>query len=301
MNLPTGRAYFGQLSPMVQGIVLAVLGGIMFQILNATLRQLTTELDTFVTAWFRWLFGLLFIAPWLLRFGWEPFRTARLPLHLLRSTFHTGGYMIWYAALPLIPLVDMTALSFTQPLFVTLGAALLLGERLRLRRVAALAVGFAGILVIVRPGFAEVTLGTLMMLATQPLAAAQNLIAKSLTRTDRAITIVAWQNVLAVILFLPTALWFWQTPDWRQLGLFAFAGIVGTSGYFLIVQAYRVTEISALQPFSFLSIVWSAMLGYWLFMQTPDLWVLTGAGVVIAATSYIAHRETQAVRGGAAT
>lgn len=274
-----------------RGMALAVLAGIVFALMNVCLRQSTEGLDTFVVAWWRFVFGLLFLAPWFLRFGWDALRTARLPTHLVRSVFHAGAYTLWYLALPLIPLAELTALGFTQPLFITLGAALVLGERLKLRRILALAIGFAGILIILRPGFAEIAVGALFLLAAQPLAATQHLIAKSLSRTDSPLVILMWQHVLATVWFLPAALYFWQVPSWGELALLAIAGVLGTSAYFIMLSAYRLVEISALQPLSFLTIIWASVLGYWFFAQVPDVWIFIGGALIVLSTSYVAHRE----------
>src|SRR5258707_870856 len=166
-------------------------------------------------AFLRYFFGLLFLLPIILRLGlYRSLHTRRLPLHLFRGALHTSGMMLWFVALPLTTLAEITALGFTGPIFVTIGAALFLGEDVRLRRWIAVLVGFGGAMIIIRPGFTEIGIGAICVLISTPIFSASNLISKALARTDGAETIVIWQHLVIVCCAAPVALWFWQTPEW---------------------------------------------------------------------------------------
>lgn len=279
--------------PAVQGLLWMLLAGVLYSLLNATLRYVSLDLPPLVTSFLRFSFGLLFIAPILLRRGFGVFRTARPGLQVLRNLVHASAFAIWYVALPLIPLAEMTAIMFTVPLFVTLGAVLFLGEEVRWRRWLALAVGFAGVLIIVRPGLIEVGLGAILMMIAAPVIAASQVISKAQTRSDTPETIIVWQTVLLILFFLPAAIYFWVDPTWEQLGLLAIAGVLGTGANMAMVKAFRVAEISAVQSVSFLNIVWASLLGLAVFGDLPDLWTFIGAAIIVGSTTYIARREAR--------
>lgn len=293
MSIATIRTFFARLPPSVQGICWIMLSGALFSVLNAGLRYVSLDLPPMVTSFFRFLFGLVFIAPIVMRMGFAVFRTKRPSMQVARNIVHASAFAIWYTALPLIPLAEMTAIMFTGPLFITIGAWLFLREKVRWRRWMAIGIGFVGVLIIVRPGFAEVSFGTWLMLSSVPVIAASQLIAKAQTKVDSTQTIVCWQTVLLILLFLPPALLQWQTPSWEQLVILLGCGLVGSAANMAMVQAFQVAEISAVQPMMFLNIVWASILGMLVFSDLPDFWTFIGAGVIIASTTYIARREAQ--------
>jgi drug/metabolite transporter (DMT)-like permease len=293
MSIATIRTFFARLPPSVQGICWIMLSGALFSVLNAGLRYVSLDLPPMVTSFFRFLFGLVFIAPIVMRMGFAVFRTGRPSMQVARNVVHASAFAIWYTALPLIPLAEMTAIMFTGPLFITIGAWLFLREKVRWRRWMAIGIGFVGVLIIVRPGFAEVSFGTWLMLSSVPVIAASQLIAKAQTKVDSTQTIVCWQTVLLILLFLPPALLQWQTPSWEQLVILLGCGLVGSAANMAMVQAFQVAEISAVQPMMFLNIVWASILGMLVFSDLPDFWTFIGAGVIIASTTYIARREAQ--------
>jgi len=282
-------------SRVARGFAVAVVSGFFFTGLNASVKELAREMPPLLVSWARWLAGIAFILPIVLwQNGVAGLGTRSLRMHAFRGVFHFGGYALWYEAVVWLPLATMAALGFTGPIFVTIGAVLFLGETVRARRWLAVAVGFLGMLVIVRPGLVPMNPGVWMMLASVPLIAGSNLVAKAVSSRDRPGVVVFWQSVVAAICFTPVGLWFWQAPTGPQLLLFATAGLCGTLGYFLITWSYRLLDISALQPITFLGIVWAALMDVAVWGKTSDLWTFVGAAIIVAATSYIAHREASA-------
>ena len=282
-------------SRVARGFAVAVISGFFFTGLNASVKELAQEMPPLLVSWGRWLAGITAILPIVLwQEGITGLGTRSLRMHAFRGVFHFGGYALWYEAVVWLPLATMAALGFTGPIFVTLGAVLFLGETVRARRWVAVAIGFAGMLVIVRPGLEPMNPGVWMMLASVPLIAGSNLLAKAVSSRDRPSVVVFWQSVVAAICFTPFGLWFWQTPTGPQLLLFAAAGVFGTLGYFFITWSYRLLDISALQPVSFIGIVWAALVDVLIWGKTSDLWTFVGAAIIVAATSYIAHREARA-------
>ena len=288
------------LSPLIpsrvaRGFFLAIVSGLFFTLLNVSVKELASEMPPLYVAWGRWIAGIVLIAPWMLwRVGLDGMRTHDLKLHCIRGLFHTPGYGLWYEAVVWLPLATMSALGFTGPIFVTLGAVLFLRETVHWRRWLGVATGFAGMLVIMRPGIVEMNPGIIMMSLAVPLIAGSNLIAKVVSGRDKPAVVVLWQSVVGAVCFTPLGLWYWQTPTLPQLGLFLAAGFFGTLGYFFITWAYRLLDISALQSITFLAIVWAALMDVMVWGKTADVWTFVGAAIIVAATTYIAHRESRA-------
>jgi drug/metabolite transporter (DMT)-like permease len=283
------------LPPNLRGILWVGLSGVVFALLNVFTLIPSQHLNPYVMAFLRYLFGAMFLLPLVIRLGpYRSLHTNRMGLHISRGAIHTVGMMLWFVALPLTTLAEITALGFTGPIFVTLGAVLFLRETVHWRRWAAVGIGFFGMLVIVRPGLVAMNPGIVMMMIAVPLIAGSNLIAKVVSGRDRPEVVVLWQSVVGAVCFAPFGLWFWQTPTGEQLLWFLASGFFGTMGYFFITWAYRLLDISALQPITFLGIVWAALSDVALWGKTSDGWTFVGAAIIVAATSYIAHREARA-------
>jgi drug/metabolite transporter (DMT)-like permease len=257
-------------------------------------KGLAHEMPPLYVAWGRSIAGVLVIAPCLLwQGGVAGMRTNALRLHCFRGLFYTGGNSLWYEAVTWLPLATVAALGFMGPIFVVLGAAIFLHETVRRHRWIAVGIVFLGMLVIVRPGLVEPSPGIVLMLVAVPLLAGANLVAKAAVGRDKPAVVVLWQSIIGAIFFAPLGLWFWQTPTLPQVGLFLVAGFFGTLGYFCIIWAYRLLDISALQPITFVAIVWAALMDIAVWGKTADVWTFVGAVIIVGATTYVAYRETR--------
>ncbi len=275
-----------------RGFLFVILAGLVFQGLNASVKLLVAELPPMQVALLRWITGILWIAPFALAQGFGGLRTQDLRLHGLRSVFHAGGYGLWYTALGSVTLATTVALSFTGPLFVTLGAVLFLGEKVRRARWIAVCVGFLGVLVILRPGIVEIGAATLIMLASVPLIAGSNLVAKVVAARDTPAQVVFWQSVFAMAWFTPFGIWLWQPVSATQWLLAVLAGLAGTVAYFFLIWSYRLLDISAVQPLMFLGIVWASLADFVFFGSTADAWTYIGAAVVVASSTMLVGKES---------
>src|SRR5262249_3084628 len=243
-------------------------------------------------AFLRYCAGTLILMPLILRIGLHrSLHSHRKGLHISRGVIHACGMFLWFAALPLTSLAEITALGFTGPIFVTIGAALFLGEDVRLRRWAAVLVGFGGAMIIIRPGFAEIGIGAICVLVSTPIFSASNLISKALARSDGAETIVIWQHLVIVLCAAPVALWFWQWPVWTDILWFFAAGLCGTGGPIFQQRRYHIARITLLQPDGLLSLLLDTPLGVFLFSPPPHPLALLGAAVIFSSAMYISHRE----------
>ena len=289
------RAIIAASSGNAKGIAWMFLTGLIFVGVTGAVRHLGSNMHPVQLAFLRYAIALLFLAPIIFREARNyRSRTRRYGLHASRGLLHAMGVILWFYAMAHIPVAEVTALGFTAPIFSTIGAALFLGERLYIRRIGAVIMGFAGAMVILRPGMQAIELGAIAQLVAAPLFAASLLIAKKLTETERNSTIVAVMNVFVTLTLLPPALYVWRTPTMEEMAwLFCMAGLA-TLGHLTMTQAFRLAEVTALQPISFLQLVWATLLGFYVFAEEPDIWTWVGGGIIVTSATYIAHRESRA-------
>lgn len=278
----------------VRGMLWMVGGGLCFSLLNTTARMLSQQLDVYQTQFLRYLMGLIVMLPLVWRHGLQAYRPVNVMGQFWRGAVHTLGLILWFTALPNIPLADMTAIGFTGPIFIMLGAAWFLGEPMHRDRWVAALIGFAGVLVVVLPKMT----GTggwynLVMLASSPVFAASFLITKALTRYEKPGVIVLWQAITVMVLSLPMALLHWQMPNAMQWLGFAVTGVLGSLGHYCLTRAFATADISATQSLRFLELVWASLLGWMVFGDGPSPSTWAGALVILLSTVWIARRESR--------
>ena len=283
-------------SPTVRGLLWSAASGALFVALNGTMRGLALQLDPMQAQFLRYLFGLLVMLPLLLHGRLVDWWPRNLGGQFTRGAVHTVGLVLWFLALPHIPLADTTAIGFTGPLFIMIGAWLFLREPMRWERWLATAVGFAGVLVVVGPKLGLGGDGSggghhLLMLASAPVFAASFLVTKVLTRTETAGVIVVWQAFTVTLFSLPMALLTWQAPSALQWLGFALCGLLGSAGHYCLTRSFHAADISATQSVKFLELVWASLLGWLMFADLPTQTTLLGGAVICAATLWGARRE----------
>lgn len=280
------------LSPTVRGLLWSACSGALFCLLNALMRGLAQQLPPMQAQFLRYLFGLLVMLPLVLRAGPARYWPRHVGGQFTRGAVHTLGLVLWFLALPHIPLADTTAIGFTTPIFIMLGAWLFLREPMRWERWLATAIGFAGVLIVVGPKLSASGGGHhLLMLASAPVFAISFLLTKVLTRSESAGVIVVWQAISVALFSLPMALWLWQAPSaWQWLG-FAVCGLLGSGGHYCLTRSFSIADISSTQSAKFLDLVWSALLGWLIFADLPTGTTLIGGAVICTATLWVARRE----------
>ncbi|WP_347261048.1 DMT family transporter [Rudaea sp.] len=268
----------------------AVLFGLM-----AIVMRLGTErgLHAFEMGFFRSAFGLLFALPLLHGRGLALLRTNHFHLYLLRGGLGAVSMLASFWALAHLPLAQAIAISFSTPLFVTIGAVFLLGEIVRARRWTAVAVGFVGVLVIMRPGSLHFSVDMLVALGGAMAAASAYISIKFLSRSEPADAIVIYMTAIMGVVTLPLALATWTRPDATGWLLAALVGLLGTAGQITMTRAYHMGEVSALAPLNYLQLPVVSICAWFIFAQSVDTGTLAGAAIIIAANLYIAHREAK--------
>ena len=292
------------LNPTLRGMLWMAVTGVLFIVLNTTMKWLAHDLDPWLVGFLRYLMGVLVILPPALRLGLRELWPRAPKLQFARGLFHAGGMTLWFAALPMVSMAELTAIGFTGPLFICVGAVLFLKERMTGARWAAVIVGFTGVLLVVSPwkgaGFSGVSFGVLLMLTSAPVFAGSFLIAKALTRFDRPDVVVLWQHLWVSLLLLPVAIAYWTMPSAAQWGLLIVCGVLGAAGHYCMTRAFRVADISAVQSVKFLELVWASITGFIVFGTVPGFWTVVGGAIIFSSTLWLARRETRTVQRSAA-
>lgn len=267
-----------------------------FGTMAVLIRVASEQMHPFEIAFMRSFFGALAAMPLLLRGGWGALHTDRLGFYTLRCAIGTLSMLAGFWAIAHLPLAQAIALSYSSPLFVTIGAVLVLGEVVRMRRWSAVIAGFIGVIVIVRPGGDGFTAASLVALFAAAMSGAVTISIKFLSRSDPTDTIVLLTTWLWVPLTLPAALMVWQWPSAQMLPLLIAIGVLGTLGQYTWTHALKLADVSTLAPFSYLQLVFVAALAWLLFSETPDGYTALGASIVVGASLYIARREAALAR-----
>lgn len=304
MTSPT--VFIDRLPPIMRATVYALLAGVFFSGMAICIRQASQELHPTVVVFFRNFLAFLCMTPWLMRAGLGAMRTERIGMFGLRSLLGLVGMTSGFWAYALIPIGQATALSFTSPIFATIGAALILGEVVRLRRWTAIIIGFLGAMIVVIGnaggvgGLGALELGVILALVNALVMAANKLVLKSLTRTESSEAIVTYMVLLLTPLSFVPALFFWSTPSPEAFAWLCALAACGTLGHLCFTRSYQTADVTYVLPFEFARLPIASFMAFLFFQEIPTHWTFLGGLVIFAATYYIARREAQLARQKAA-
>jgi drug/metabolite transporter (DMT)-like permease len=283
-------------SKPVVGIAWMLASGLSFVVVTGVVRYLGTDLPAVQSAFLRFAWGVVFLLPALMTLVRTGIPAGLARAIVLRGAVHTAAVTLWFFAMARITMAEVTAIGYLNPVCVTLGAALLFGEKLAVRRVIAIGVALIGALIVLRPGVRVIELGHWAQLGAAVCFAGSYLFAKSLSGKMPAGAIVGILSVTVTLGLLPFAIWVWVPVSMEQLAWLAVVALAATSGHYCMTRAFAVAPISVTQPVTFLQLVWASLLGYFAFGEQVDPFVLLGGGVIIGAVSYITWREAQLKR-----
>jgi drug/metabolite transporter (DMT)-like permease len=275
------------------GIGFMVVSSVCMAGMYTSIRLVPRGMHPFEIVFFRNLIGLLMLLAWHAPGGLRVLKTTRLRMHALRGVLNVAAMLTFFYAVTITPLAEVAALSFTGPLFASLLALLFLKEPPRLHRLGVMAFGFAGALVIVRPGLSVVQAGAVLLLVSSAIWAFALIVIKMLARTESSATITLYMVSFMTPLSLITAVSVWRWPDLHQVFWFLVVSLFGTAGQLCLAQAFRMADSTAVLPLDFLKLIWGSALGYLVFAEIPDVWVWAGGTMIFASTTYLALRETR--------
>jgi drug/metabolite transporter (DMT)-like permease len=300
-SFSTVSSRWNALAPNLRGAVFMLLSSLGFTVMAVLIRDVAATIDPLQMAFFRCSIGWLAILPFVAHAGLGTVRSNVLRLHLSRAALGTIAMFCAYYAIAHMPLADFTALSFTRPLFATVLAVIVLHEIVRWRRWTATIVGFLGVLVMVRPGAAEINPATFVALGESVSLALLIVIVKVMPRAEKTLTMLFWFGAFSIPITLVPAIFVWEWPtaaEWILLVVMALSGVVSQ---WLFILAFRTGEASFVAPIDYVRLVFVAVTGYVVFAEVPTIWTLLGAAIIVGATFYIMRRETKLAGGPSVT
>ena len=283
-------------STSVQATICMVCACAFFAAATNIVRTVGADIHPFEIVFFRNFFGLVVFLPWFLRKGFQPLNKDKLGLFVGRAFFAFLAMLCWFSALTLMPLAEATALSFTAPLFATIAAVIFLNEVVRLRRWTATIVGLLGAMVIIRPDLGAIEFAALLVFASTAAWSIGYIFVKFLVRTESPDVVVTYNMLFLIPVSLIPALFVWQWPTPEQAGYLAGLAAAATIGNYLTVRAFSLVDATAVLPYDFLRLPFTALIAFLAFAEVPGLWTWIGAAIIFSSTVYITHREARVKR-----
>ena len=290
-QLATAYAYIPR---PLRGVLLMMVSALGVVAMNVSIRQIADDIHPFVIAFFRHSIGICLLIPLFVRPGSNPFRTANFPLQGLRAILNVVAMLAYFLALTMEPLAKVVALTFTAPLIGTVGAILLLREKVTPSRYFALSIGFAGALIILRPWAVEISTGSLLLILSSAMWGMALVVIKVLSRTDSPATIALYASLLQLPVCLIAALFFWQWPTFEQLLVMGLIAIFGATTQLALAQAFREADATVVLPVDFTKLVFAGLAGWLFFEELPVIWIWIGGTVVFVGVFLNAWFEKRA-------
>ena len=273
------------------GIMWMVLTTILFVGVTATVRYLEGEVPAPQAAFLRYAIGTLLLTPSLITLIKIKPNKPLMSKFLLRGLVHSFGVTLWFYAMSVMPVAEVTAIGFLTYIFVSIGACIFLKEKLHKHRITAVIISFVGALIILRPGFKVIESGQLGMLMATVVFTASYLIAKIVSKERSSSEIVAMLSVFTTIFLIPSAIYSWEPISLEALLILAFTALIATIGHITMTQAIKAAPMVVTQPILFLQLVWASMVGLFLFDEQFDLYVIIGGTIIMICVCYVSYRE----------
>lgn len=282
----------GRADEPLRGIALMVASMAVFSAMDATSKVLAETFHPLMITWSRQVAQVMLLAPLVLWLGVRRcLRSAAPGQQALRGLLLYGSTVCFVSGLAQLPLAEASAIGFVSPMFTTALSIPLLGEKVGIRRWAAILVGFAGVLIVIRPGTAAFDPAALFPIASAAFWALALIVTRRNSAHDTPITTLVYASIVGLAAATLPLPWFWTAPDLPAVGLILFMGILSLSGHYLLVQAFQRGSASILAPFAYSQMIWATILGYVVFHSLPDRWTWIGAAVIILSGVYVWHRE----------
>ena len=274
-------------------VVFLATSATMFGALMASsVKFLTTDLHPIIICFYRCLMGLIFITPWVIKNNFKALRSNNLKLQISRSVINVFSMICWFSAIGLMHFEKAAALGFSTPLFTTILAIILLKEKIRFHRTAALIIGFIGIIVIIRPGLVPFEIGAGLLLLSAFTFSFVLIIVKKLSSIDESQTIIFYHLLFSTPIFFILSLFYWQDINLNQLLIFAFMGATGLLSHWCLAQAFKLSDTTFVMPLQFTKLIWASLIGFFIFYEQPDFWTWIGGLIIFISVVYITYRES---------
>ena len=260
-------------------------------LMASSVKHLSSDLHPIIICFYRCLMGLILISPFVIKNNFQALKSKNMKLQFSRAMINIFSMIFWFSAIGMMQFEKAAALGFTTPLFTTILAIIILKEKIRFHRTAALLIGFLGIIVIVRPGYVPLELGATLLLASALSFSFVLIIIKKLSAIDSSQTIIIYHLLFATPIFFVLSLFYWETVSLNQLLIFTFMGASGLLSHWCLAQAFKLSDTTFVMPLQFTKLIWASLIGFFIFAESPDMWTWFGGVIIFISVVYIAYRE----------
>ena len=271
--------------------ILAISATMFGALMASSVKYLSTDLHPITICFYRCVMGLILILPFIVKDNFKALKSQNIKLQFSRSIINIISMICWFSAIGMLHFEKAAALGFTTPLFTTILAIIILKEKIRFHRTAALLVGFIGIIVIVRPGYVPLETGTTLILFSAFTFSFVLIIIKKLSAIDSTLTIIFYHLLFSTPVFFILSLFYWQTINLNQLLIFTFMGASGLLSHWCLAQAFKLSDTTFVMPLQFTKLIWASLIGLFIFAEEPDILTWIGGIIIFISVVYITYRE----------
>jgi drug/metabolite transporter (DMT)-like permease len=279
--------------------VLAISATMFGALMASSVKYLSADLNPITICFYRCIIGLILISPFVIKKNFQVLKSQNIKLQFSRAMINIISMICWFSAIGMMHFEKAAALGFTTPLFTTILAIIILKEKIRFHRTAALLVGFIGIIVIIRPGYVPLEVGTSLLLLSAFTFSFVLIIIKKLSAIDSSLTIIFYHLLFSTPIFFILSLFYWQTINLNQLLIFSFMGTAGLLSHWCLAQAFRLSDTTFVMPLQFTKLIWASLIGLFIFAEQPDLLTWIGGIIIFISVVYITYREAFKKKGTA--
>ena len=280
-------------------IILSISATMFGALMASSVKYLSNDLHPIIICFYRCLMGLILILPFIIKNNFYALKSKNIKLQFSRVIINIFSMIFWFSAIGIMQFEKAAALGFTTPLFTTILAIIILKEKIRFHRTAALLIGFLGIIIIVRPGYVPLELGAVFILASALSFSFVLIIIKKLSAIDSSQTIIFYHLLLSTPVFFILSLFYWQTVNLNQLLIFTLMGASGLLSHWCLAQAFKLSDTTFVMPLQFTKLIWASLIGFFIFTERPDMWTWFGGVIIFISVVYIAYREAFKKKGTA--
>ena len=272
-------------------VTLTLVGTLGAAFMATGVKYLSKDLNPFTICFFRCLVGLIIILPFVAQNKFKALKSKNIKLQFIRSFINVISMITWFTAIGIMHLEKATALGFTTPLFTTILAVIILGEVIRKHRIAALFLGFLGVLIIIRPGYLPLDFGTLLMLTASFSFSIVLIMVKKLSDIDSSLTIIFYHLLFMTPLTFIVAIFFWEGINFSQFLIFILMASAGLISHWCLAQAFKLSDTTFIMPLQFTKLIWASIIGFYIFSELPNIWTWFGGIIIFVSVIYITYRE----------
>ncbi len=275
----------------IKAVLLTISASFFAVLMEALIKAAQYDSNVYTIGFFRFFFGFLIILPYLITKKFNTYKTKNLKFYIIRGAFNIPVMILGFGALVYVPLEQFKAMHFLSPIIVVLLSFIIFREQIYRFRIFALIIGFLGMLIIVRPGYVDFNIGTIMILVSLTFWSFIIILSKFVSKDDSPITMVTYQYTLMTIFAFPLAIYFWQMPSLISILLVFIAAASGTILHLCLGLAYKYADLSVTQPIWFTGLIFGSGFGYFVFNEIPDFWTWIGGIVVFSSVLVITYFE----------